>query len=48
MATAARHKSQQNQNPPANPVTQLELIELLHKVACSRPAKPAAGVERKD
>jgi DNA-binding MarR family transcriptional regulator len=23
------------------------LIELLHKVACSRPAKPAAGVERK-
>ena len=24
------------------------LIELLHKVACSRPAKPAAGVERKD
>jgi DNA-binding MarR family transcriptional regulator len=24
------------------------LIELLHKVACSRPAKPPAAVERKD
>lgn len=26
----------------------LILIELLHKVACSRPAKPTAGVERKE
>ena len=35
MATTARHKSHtaQNLDPPANPVTQLELVELLHKRA---------------
>ncbi|KWT71756.1 MULTISPECIES: hypothetical protein [unclassified Variovorax] len=35
MAPTARRKSQtaQTRDPPANPVTQLELVELLHKRA---------------
>jgi hypothetical protein len=35
MAPTARRKSQtaKTQDPPANPVTQLELVELLHKRA---------------
>ena len=34
MATPARHKSKtKHQDTPANPVTQLELVELLHKRA---------------